>query len=102
MWKQFYEWVKWLFLLSKEAQQLRIDLDRLQHEVEELTLTVRDLTHELRHNKETEILEREKLMLEMENALLRFEGHYRPLKKKRIKTTSSYFTSSRSLATLLQ
>ena len=83
MWKQFYEWVKWLFLLSKEAQQLRIDLGRLQHEVEELTLTVRDLTHELRRNKETEILEREKLMLELENALLRFERRLPPAKEEK-------------------
>jgi hypothetical protein len=73
MWKQFYEWAKWLLLLAQEMRQIRADVNEMQRELEQLTATVRDLAYEVRRNKENETHEREKLILKMENAFLRFE-----------------------------
>ena len=73
MWKQFYEWAKWLFLLAQEMRQIRADVNEMQRELEELTATVRDLAYEVRRNKENEAHEREKLILKLDNAFLRFE-----------------------------
>jgi Skp family chaperone for outer membrane proteins len=73
MWKQFYEWAKWLFLLAQEMRQIRADVNEMQRELEQLTATVRDLAYEVRRNKENETHEREKLILKLDNAFLRFE-----------------------------
>ena len=29
MWKQFYEWAKWLFLLAQEMRQIRADVNEV-------------------------------------------------------------------------
>jgi Skp family chaperone for outer membrane proteins len=73
MWKQFYEWAKWLFLLAQEMRQIRADVSEMQRELEQLTASVRDLAYEVRRNKENEAHEREKLILKLDNAFLRFE-----------------------------
>ena len=73
MWKQFYEWAKWLFLLAQEMRQIRADVNEMQRELEQLTSSVRDLAYEVRRNKENEAHEREKLILKLDNAFLRFE-----------------------------
>jgi hypothetical protein len=73
MWKQFYEWAKWLFLFAQEMRKIRADVNEIQRELEQLTATVRDLAYEVRRNKENETHEREKLILKLDNAFLRFE-----------------------------
>ena len=73
MWKQFYEWVKWLVLLAREMRQNRADIKELQNQFEELTAVVQELAFEVRRNKENETHEREKLVLKLENAMLKFE-----------------------------
>ncbi len=73
MWKQFYEWAKWLFLLAQETRQIRADLNETERQLEQLTATVRDLAYEVRRNKENETHEREKMALKLENEMLRFE-----------------------------
>lgn len=73
MWKQFYEWTKWLVLLAQEVRQNRADIKELQSQFEELTAVVHDLAFEVRRNKENEGHEREKLVLKLENAMLKFE-----------------------------
>ena len=73
MWKQFYDWVKWLVLLAREMRQNRADIKELQNQFEELTAVVQELAFEVRRNKENETHEREKLVLKLENAMLKFE-----------------------------
>lgn len=73
MWKRLYEWARWLLLFAQESQRIRDDVDEIRLELEELTSSVRDLAHELRRNQEIESSEREKLILRLENELLRFE-----------------------------
>lgn len=73
MWKQFYEWVKWLVLLAQEVRRNRADIKELQNQFEELTAVVQELVFEVRRNKENEAHEREKLVLKLENAMLKFE-----------------------------
>lgn len=73
MWKQFYEWTKWLVLLAQEVRKNRADIKELQNQFEELTTVVQELVSDVRRNKENETHEREKLVLKLENAMLRFE-----------------------------
>jgi len=73
MWKQLYEWAKWLVLLAQETRQNRADIKELQQQLEELTTAVQALAYEVRRSKENESHEREKLVLRLENELLRFE-----------------------------
>ena len=73
MWKQFYEWVKWLVLLAQEVRKNRADIKELQNQFEELTTVVQEMAFEVRRNKENETHEREKLVLKLENAMLKFE-----------------------------
>jgi hypothetical protein len=73
MWKQFYEWAKWLFLLAQEMRDIRSDVTQVQRELEDLTIAVRELSYEVRRNSENDSHEREKLVLKLENRLLRFE-----------------------------
>ncbi len=54
-------------------RQIRADVNEMQRELEQLTMTVRDLAYEVRRNKENETDEREKLVLKLDNAFLRFE-----------------------------
>lgn len=73
MWKQLYEWAKWLFLLAQETRQNRTDIKELREEVEELSAAVQRLAYEIHRIKENEAHEREKLTLKLENEMLRFE-----------------------------
>lgn len=73
MWKQFYEWAKWLALLAQEVRKNRADIKDLQNQFEELTAVVQEIAFEVRRNKENETHEREKLVLKLENAMLKFE-----------------------------
>jgi hypothetical protein len=64
---------KWLVLLTQETRQNRSDIKQLQQQLEELTTVVQELVYEVRRNKENDVHEREKLVLRLENELLRFE-----------------------------
>ena len=54
-------------------RQNRADIKELQNQFEELTAVVQELAFEVRRNKENETHEREKLVLKLENAMLKFE-----------------------------
>lgn len=71
MWKQLYEWGKWILFLAQETRQNRADMKDLQGEVEKLTAAMQRLAYEVQRNKENEAHEREKMMLKLENEMLR-------------------------------
>lgn len=73
MWTQIYDWAKWLFTLAQDARQNRDNIKRLTGRIEELTEVVEKQDYELRRMKENQVHEREKLMLQIENAMLKFE-----------------------------
>ncbi len=80
MWKEFYEWVKQMLILSKETERNRADIKDMRQELERLTLIVQGLAFEIKSQSEkidraheNETHEREKLTLKLENEMLKFE-----------------------------
>lgn len=67
------EWFRSLLFLSRDVQENTKDIAELREEFNSLADTVAQLQSEMRRGFENERHEREKLMLRMENALLRFE-----------------------------
>ena len=81
MLKQLFEYIHKLFFLAHEVQQNRKELDELRRSVEELAETMRQQTFDIQRISEREQHEREKLMLRLENALLKFERQLPPAKE---------------------
>ncbi len=73
MWKQIYESLKQLVLLSEQTRENRREIKAVRQELRDLTAVVERLAHEMRRASENQAHEREKLELRLENALLRFE-----------------------------
>ncbi len=71
MLKQLYELASKLFSLTRDTQDNRAQIKVLQRDLETLTTVVRQLTFELRRVDENQTHEREKLVLRMENTMLR-------------------------------
>jgi len=71
MLKRFAEWVgAWIFL-ARDTKENKNDISELRLQLNELSDTVREMSLELRLLSEREKNEREKFMLQVENALLR-------------------------------
>jgi uncharacterized membrane protein len=80
MWKQFYEAVKQLLVLSHQTDQNREEIKELRQQVRELASALERLAYEVHRVSErveraskNEAHEREKLTLRLENELLKFE-----------------------------
>ena len=73
MLKQLFEYVQRLLLLAHETKRNRDDIEELQGRVESLTEKVHILAVEIQRITERERLEREKNLLQLENAILRLE-----------------------------
>jgi predicted nucleic acid-binding Zn-ribbon protein len=73
MWKQIYEALKQLLLLTQQTEQNRVEIKELREELDDLTSAVERLAYEMRRDRENEAHEREKLVLRLENELLKFE-----------------------------
>ena len=73
MFKQFIEYVRELLFLARDVREQREEIEKLRTGLEELTVTVRQQAFEIQRISEREQHEREKFMLKVENALLRFE-----------------------------
>lgn len=83
MWKEFFDYVQKLVALTRETEQNRADIEDLRREVHDLTLVVQRLAHEIRRVSDRETNEREKLALQVENQLLRFERRLPPISQSR-------------------
>ncbi len=80
MWKQFYETVKQILLLTIQTQQNREEIKELRQQVREMASALERLAYEVHHLSEKmdyaakeEAHEREKLALRLDNELLKFE-----------------------------
>ncbi len=82
MWNKFFETARWLLLLTENTQKLRNDLNNTQQELKrhvektdaterELRAALERLAYEVRRVSEQDEHEREKLLLKIENQLLR-------------------------------
>ena len=73
MWKQFAEYVLSFLNLARDTHANTAAIQALRQETDDLAATVEKLSFEIRATSERERHEREKFMLRVENALLRFE-----------------------------
>ena len=87
MWKEIFEFGKDLILLTRETQQNKADIkkcedktnslerefDSLRQDFNKLVLLVQQLNFDIHHVSEREKSERERIILQLENEMLKFE-----------------------------
>ena len=73
MWKQLLSLAGRFWRIAEDVEHNKTDLAELRQELRDMGRVVDWLVLELRHAKETETHEREKLTLRLQNELLRFE-----------------------------
>lgn len=85
MWLKFFGWLRFIFDLFEETQDVRAEQARLNAKIESLVeeqrkteRTLRDVAHGLVHLRDNDKHEREKLLLKLENELLKFERRLPP------------------------
>lgn len=90
MWRQLFTYTRQLFDLVNEVNRLRNDLIDVQTELKDVRAenaqsvqSIRDLAHGLVHLKETQLLERENLMLRIELELTKLDKKLPPAKENR-------------------
>jgi chromosome segregation ATPase len=76
--KDLASFVQKLFTLGKELEQNRADIKELRHDVQSLVLRVEQIANRLEMLGEREAAEREKLALQLQLALLKFERRLQP------------------------
>jgi predicted nuclease with TOPRIM domain len=78
MFKQLTELVANLLFLARDTRENKEALTQLRHETHELADNLEKLSFEVQRLNDREKLEREKLVLQLENALLRIERRLPP------------------------
>ena len=78
MWRQFYDFAKQILCLNEQTATNTEDIKELRQELKDLSAVVQRLSYEVHRNLENEAHEREKLMLRLENTLLKFERRLPP------------------------
>ena len=85
MLKSIFENLKFLFTFVDEVRRLRSEQREIRDAMEDIekgygfmASAVRELARDLAHSKETSQIEREKLLLQLENELLKFERRLPP------------------------
>ena len=73
MFKQIYALARQLLTLMQDVQKLKAEQKEFRQELRTLLDIVRQLKYEQQRDRENATHEREKLLLRVENALLRFE-----------------------------
>ncbi len=75
MWERVANLLKAVVTLSEELKQNREDIKEIRQDLRDLTIVVHRLASDIEHTKDREASEREKLMLRLENMLLKFSQH---------------------------
>ena len=78
MFKQIIEFIGNLLFLYRNTQENTEAISQLRREMDEMTDKVQKLASEIQRINDREKLEREKLVLQLENALLRIERRLPP------------------------
>jgi len=78
MFKQIYALARQLVTLMQDVQKLKAEQKEFRQELRVLIEIVRQLKYEQQRDRENATHEREKLLLRLENALLRFERRLPP------------------------
>jgi hypothetical protein len=83
MLKQLADLVTSLLFLARDTRENKEAIVQVRQELDQLADAVEKLTLELRHLSERERLEREKTVLQLENALLRLDKALPPSPRRR-------------------
>jgi len=78
MWQKLSDLARSLLTFGEALQQNRADIKELQHEVRQISTALQLLAREVQHSRESERQEREKIILQLENRLLKFERRLPP------------------------
>ena len=78
MFKQLYALARQLVTLMQDVQELKAEQKEFRQELRALIDIVRQLKYEQQRDRENATHEQEKLLLRLENALLRFEWRLPP------------------------
>lgn len=81
MWKNLFNIAKWLFTLQQNVEQHDRDIKELREELNRLSRSVEELRYEMRSSMGQERHERERMLLSLENSLLKFERRLPPPKR---------------------
>jgi archaellum component FlaC len=73
MWKTLSDWLLALFNMSRELQEHRDTIRRLDERVRDIEEAIKLLALELRHSRELESAEREKIVLQLERELAKLK-----------------------------
>jgi len=88
MWKQIFRMATKLLTLTQETERNKTEIKELRKELRELSSLVAGMAHELRRSNENEAHEREKLVLRLQNEMLRFERRLPGIKPTDDRTSS--------------
>lgn len=80
MWKSLLDYFARLFKLADATEQNKTEIKEIQRELRDLTATVQYLFHEVRSARQDQRHDMEKLVLRLENELLKFERKLPPSK----------------------
>ena len=73
MWKTLSDWLFALFNMSRELQENRVTLRRLEERLRNTEEAIRLLAQEQRHARELESVEYEKLLLRLQNEVAKLK-----------------------------
>lgn len=85
MWRQLLTLIRTAFTLARDLEQTRAEIKEINQQLLDMTLALQRLSDEIRLVSLREQSEREKLALELENALLRAERALPPSPRKSMK-----------------
>lgn len=82
MWKTLSDWLFAFFNMSRELQEHRDTIRRLEERMRDTEEAIKLLALELRHSRELDSSEREKLLLRLQSELARLKELPLPRKKR--------------------
>ena len=81
MWKPLFDTFRGLLFLARDVGEIRRELEDVRKDLDATREFAPELAHTIERVSEREQHDREKLMLRIENALLKFERQLPPAKK---------------------
>ncbi len=78
MWKQFWDLVSRVFLLTQETEKNKKDIAEMRQEIKNMSAAIERIIYEMHRNHENEAHEREKMALRLEIEILKFERRLPP------------------------
>ncbi len=78
MWQHLLKFMRQVFTLMQDVEQLKRDAAEREAKLERLTDVVRQIAYELERDREIERRDRENMLLRLENEMLKFRQSLPP------------------------